>query len=409
MALHPFSVDFSQAWELFSGNDDGYMSLKQSFITPDHEVKSLTLATQVVEAEARKQRIANTTGASDEPFYHVRIRSTAPLLGGVDNMRHYYVGDTAQIAEATEIKQGDTTIKKTESLTHLVVSLVAKALAACESGKRIVKNVHSYGMPVNDAKERYTSLDMSQMKGYHEITFLNSRFEDQVVYIHVTDTFPNPEAAQIPLALALDFQQGSLQPTPLAADIQNGNFAIADLGAGTLDIAIYDGSGRIIPRPSHSIQSIAKGDQDIYFGTNHYIDRMIKVITGHFGANNPVYMGSRERFFKKVLLPSFKESLEGQPLVFRASHQARKNENVNDLIMPILQEYANHIESYLNHIWDNNDEIEKFYLAGGGALFGYYFFQNLHQFTIPGEPSNIPYLNSRAYLFAYYGSAVSAV
>jgi plasmid segregation protein ParM len=409
MALHPFSVDFSQAWELFSGNDDGYMSLKQSYVTPDHEIKSLTLATQVVEAEARKQRIANTTGASDEPFYHVRIRSTAPLLGGVDNMRHYYVGDTAQIADVREIKQGDTTVKKTESLTHLVVSLVAKAVAACESGKTVIKNVHSYGMPVNDAKETYTSLDMSQMKGFHEITFLNSRYEDQVVYIHVTDTFPNPEAAQIPLALALDFQQGSLQPTPLAADIQNGNFAIADLGAGTLDIAIYDGSGRIIPRPSHSIQSVTQGNQEVYFGTNHYIDRMIKVTTNYFGAHNPVYMGSRERFIKKVLFPSFAESLTGQALKFYASHQARKNEDITDLIMPILKEYANAVENYLNRIWDNNDEIEKFYLAGGGALFGYYFFQNLHQFTIPGEIANIPYLNSRAYLFAYYGSAVSAV
>ncbi|MBP1933971.1 hypothetical protein [Ammoniphilus resinae] len=406
---NPFSVQFENAWELFSGNDDGYMSLKQSYITPENEIGSLTLPTQVVEAEARKQRIANTTGASQEPFYHVRIRSTAPLLGGIDNMKHYYVGDTAQIAHADEIKQGDTTIKKSESVTHLIVSLVAKAVAACNCGQTVVRNVHSYGMPVNDAKDRYTSLDMNQMKGYHEITFLNSQFEDQVVYIHVTDTFPNPEAAQIPLALALDFEKGSLQPTPLAEEIQNGNFAIADLGAGTMDIALYDAGGRVIPRPSHSVQSLNIRGQEVYYGTNHYIDQMIQAVTSYFGAHNLVYMGSRERFIQKVLMPAFQANLDGQALIFYASHQARKNEDVTKLILPILQEYTAQVEGYLNMIWDNNDEIERFYLAGGGALFGHYYFQNLHQFSIPGEIRNLPYLNSRAYLFAYYGSAISAV
>lgn len=389
---------------LIAGVDSGNISNKITYIDQKGNVVSLNIASIIGEnAETTAEEMPDESRDKlfpEDMILHLHIKSKALPKNRTNS--YYTVGEYAQFATNNKENLRETNSDARDKLgneIHVVTTLAGLALAAWKSGKNERVDVPlSFGLPIEEAKQASED-KINLYKGAHEITAIKGPFKGKTITINITDVQLNVEGVTSYLALAFDLVQGEIVETEFSSQIQN-EFAIADLGAGTLDLALYDENG---------LNSTKSTNYSI--GTNKYIDSIMQEaaqlkeftsIRARFEkvGRTPKISFTREEFMRKFIKPEILKMIQkpGYKPVFKAVWQA-KTGDMTKIVEKHTKEYAEEVKDKINHYFVDTN-VGQMIIVGGGLLFALQFLEELkdEDCLFPTNLEEASFFTSKAYL-----------
>lgn len=419
---------------LFTGIDPGNITTKISFLNNSGNPESFNIPTVISDAPATAVNYNSEFDKSNsklvEDYIHIRVQSDA--LGKDQSNKTFYVGEIAKNSSEKEqpkmLENGNSEDKFTDSNSKVFILpvLAGMAIAAIKNGQRNVIAPLSTGMPSKSYLKHEQSLKQ-RFIGKHIITFIDGPYVNQEVQIDILPNQAQIHAESVTTAIALkyDVKDFHIVETQLKETLNDKTYAIADLGAGTSDYAVFnvDGLDKVMTR----IFAEGNSSKLSRVATNGYIDRIIdavyndasfasqRAIIEQIGdeSRKPSELTSREIFMKKIIKPVVDNVLALQKqdpnvqiedvLKFQFTWTSAKNIDITDHVTNEMKAYAE--EQLLNvelaWISANTDYI---LVVGGGLLFGY--FGGLDKLKEKGVliPNLLDsqYFNSKAYLIINY-------
>jgi plasmid segregation protein ParM len=393
-------MGIENAFKQVDGVDGGNIKVKTSYLNEKGNIESFDLPTVMAPADAKgdpfKDQL-NPNDMSDLDRLHVLIFSKAL------SSNYYYFGDFARDKANMIQPEGE---EKHNNELHIGTALVSKALVAAKLGKDEVIAPYSGGLPIEEHKNIDTKKMVENLIGSHTVEFLDGKFKGKKVTIHIPGGEVRVEGITCTLALKYTIKDNELIKIPDSA-MDSDEYVIGDLGAGTLDLALYDHNG---------LNGTASTNLPI--GTNDYIDQMIVDITNHpkfkiihdFEIEDnkvPVLFRNRDEFMNEIIKPAMKLSISNnkQP-IFTASWAMVSNVDVTDIVLKHIKTYCDTVESALKKFWYTKaQKIKNFHVVGGGVAFGYAIFkESLKEFKLPKveDISDSAYITSISYLIANF-------
>lgn len=394
---------------LLTGIDPGNDGAKTSYLTEDLTIESFTIPTVIAKAESDQVRVQpknvlNKIGEQksfvDDLYLH--IKSKALPKGYQDS--YFFVGTSAidkPNRVQPDVKQDGKAEDKQDSLLHNVIFLSSLAVAAFKTNREKVYVPISMGLPIEEHKAiEDTNKIIERFIGEHEFEAKDGEFAGKKTKIIVTDGQIGIEGITSILALQFDVKDKELVETEYS-QVLEGDFALADCGAGTLDKAIYENG---------ELNSYASTNS--FIGTNKVIDDLLEEITNakefeairnRFAKANVAVAPYRTRgeFITKVIKPEINKMIEDnsyQPKF--VAKWANVEIDVTKIVKGSMEEYGKAVEQELIEFWSQVPQATMFIMVGGGVLFGYHYFRNLVDFNFPPNVKESPYFTSKAYLLA---------
>ncbi|WP_332237917.1 hypothetical protein [Sporolactobacillus sp. KGMB 08714] len=413
-------LDLLKEDELFAGVDPGNTSTKVSYLNQEGNIESFAIPTVMAPAPATAAaELSNSelTGGQQlrgEDVLHVQIISDA--LPANHRRNYYYVGRYAMDREGM-VQPEDGALKSGSELMT-VTDLTSLAVAALRLGKSSVRINYSGGIPIGEYQEVGQSA-LDKLFGKHRVIFIDGPFSGGSVLLDIYAGTMRVEGVNSVLGLGYDIQQGKLLTTPLAEEFGiQSTYALADLGAGTADKAYYR-NGKI--DKNISTNAILKAEGSL--GTNAFIDQLMKNIVAldnfapirkALGEADASLYRNREEFVDSVIAPGVERLLQGEGkeeneknVLFTASWARVKDVNITALVLESMNNYAHRVKEELDHFWYvKAKDAERFGLVGGGVLFGYYYFRDMAEYTLPSPEiiRDAAFITARSYLIALVGS-----
>lgn len=389
---------------LIAGVDSGNISNKITYIDQKGNVVSLNIASIIGEnAETTAEEMPDESRDKlfpDDMILHLHIQSNALPKNRTNS--YYTVGEYAQFATNNKENLRETNSDARDKLgneIHVVTTLAGLALAAWKSGKSERVDVPlSFGLPIEEAKQASED-KINLYKGAHVITAIKGPFKGKTITINITDVQLNVEGVTSYLALAFDLVDGEVVETEFSSQIQN-EFAIADLGAGTLDLALYDENG---------LNSTKSTNYSI--GTNKYIDSIMQEaaqlkeftsIRARFEkvGRTPKISFTREEFMRKFIKPEIEKMIRkpGYKPVFKAVWQA-KTGDMTKIVEKYTRQYSEEVKDKINHYFVDTN-VGQMIIVGGGLLFAIQFLEELkdEDCLFPTNLEEASFFTSKAYL-----------
>jgi plasmid segregation protein ParM len=390
---------------LLTGTDGGNNANKISFLNAKGNIESFTIPTIIAKAAPHKIEFKVKSGQRDvllEDELHLYMESTA--LPSEYYRSYWYVGESAK-SQPSPIQPDGETKNKFGNLLHTVTTLAGLAVAALKSGKEKVIAPYSGGLPYREYKEVGPDRVLEALKGTHIVRVVSGKYEGKQVTIEISEGTVNVEGVTSSLALSFDIVKGDLVVTPLSEKVLNKEFALGDLGAGTMDMAYYDDKGF---NPDISDNNTV--------GTNAYIDDIIREIKNlpkfqqyaeeleDDGIVNPTPYPTRENFIQEVVAKEVEKMVEDNDYspAFYASWGPVRKVDVTEIVTKYMQEYGKNAVRLLRKFWSRAN-ADNFVIVGGGLLFGYIVIKEYRdQFIFPPHIMDAAHFTSRAYLIASY-------
>lgn len=392
---------------LITGVDIGNKSLKISYLTEQGKVESFAIPTVIAPAPAEKTELntASNVGVIS-PLSNLHVNITSKAISS--KSQNYFVGEYAKDKdnrkepgmekENTEEKQPE---KKHSNKLHISTMLTGLAVVAALNEKTNVIIPFSGGLPIDEMKEVDQDTALNAIKGTHVVKFIDGMFEGKEITITIEEGHFYGEAVISNISLSFDIKDGELVETELGEKI-GVNFSLADLGGGTSDFVKYTEEG---------LDSILS--HNLPFGTNEYIDKMMKEVAEHEGfakvrdrlrSKNPNARPyhTREHFMSEVVEPEILKMVDDPSYEprFIANWAFVKNVDVTDVVKEHLIAYGERMDGELLDYWTKTS-TEHFVIVGGGLLFGYLVFKDLKdQYTFPPTIKDSQFFTSRGYLIA---------
>ncbi|GAA0853891.1 ParM/StbA family protein [Paenibacillus glucanolyticus] len=387
---------------LQAGSDAGNTRQKTSYIDETGNVVSISFPTLMAPGNSVGDPLRKESkDLSITDRLHVYIQSKA--LSGT----YYYVGDYAR--DKKGMVQPDGAFKSSSEL-HIVTQLTALAIIAASMNKERIDHFYSGGLPIEEFKIVGESTFLERISGEHVIEFLDGIYNGKVITINITGGIVNIEGATTSLALTNNIIENKLIELPSAKIFDDEDYCIGDLGAGTTDVALFEGDG---------LNGINSTNYDL--GTNKYIDEMINEINEidefkearDFLKENNMDVTSpytnREQFLRQVVFPEIATMLADktnkyQP-TFKVSWASKRNVIVTEIVLKHMKSYYDEVVKQLNlFALTKAPNVNNFFLVGGGLLFAYYYFRNIEFFKLPDLEvrPEAQYFTSRAYLISSY-------
>lgn len=399
-------------YSLITGLDTGNTSTKTSYIdSKSGNIVSFPIPSVI--APAPPSVIELHTEASNhkinpEEMLHVYIETDS--LEQHQRKSYFYVGQYA--IDKADMQQPQIDTDKHNSSLHKIVSLTSLAVAALKDNiastedEIVVEINYSGGLPIEEHK-KVGQKPLEDLKGKHKIQFLDGPAKGKTVVLNITGGKLRVEGATSGVSLSFDIQSNEL----VATKDQNlltspeANYIVADLGAGTLDEALYENS---------QLNKVAS--RNVNLGTNTYVDQLLdkvleipefQPIIEALKVNNQdgKPYRTREEFMKQVIYPGVKLAVEGKTPKFTVSWGRKRNIDFTQQTLEVMGAYASDVMKEVDSYWSvKGVNAEHFYLVGGGVLFGYEFFKNEEDIKLPDASiiSESPFITSRAYLIANY-------
>ncbi|UOE78390.1 ParM/StbA family protein [Parageobacillus thermoglucosidasius] len=365
---------------LITGIDAGNTSLKISFLDETGNIKDFAIPTVIAPAPntAIEMKDHKAFDIDPEELLHVRVKTEA--LDGEEKDAAWYVGLYAQNKKGVrqpKVNDGKAEQKFSDSNKAIFVipTLASIAVAAIKADKKKVKVPLSIGETVESYKKRKDKL-MDLFFGKHEVVFLDGPFKGQEVEIEITDVEIEVESVTTSLAIEFTIKNGECVETEIGKKIGQ-NYALADLGAGTTDVAVFTEKG-VEKSKTHGTN----------IGTNAYIDQIIREIAEkeEFKAvrqqllkngrseEEAVPFLSREKFVNEIIKPEIEKVLDKPEQSYKPTYRVSwgwvKNVDVTDIVEKYLKKYAEDQKNSLLLTYAELD-VNNFLLVGGGVLFGY--------------------------------------
>lgn len=382
------------------GSDGGNTRTKTSYLNEEGNVISFSIPTVVAPADAVGDPLRKETKEiKNTERLHVYIQSKA--LSGT----YYYVGDYARNKKGMVQPDGK---KKSTSELHLVTQLTAIAVAAASMEKDVVELTYSGGLPIEEFKSVGEEEFLDRVIGTHLIEFLDGVYKEKTITLNVTNGIVNIEGATTSISLTNNIKNNELIELPKAATFDEEDYCIADLGAGTTDVAIFEADG---------LDGVNSTNFDL--GTNAYIDKMIEEINGikqfkeaqEFLKENNLDVTSpftnREQFLNQVIVPEVNLMLNNKKYepTFKVSWASVRNVDVSEIVLKHMKAYFDEVEKKLKiFALTKAPHVNNFYLVGGGILFAYVYFRKIDFFQLPDDEviAEAQFFTSRAYLVNSY-------
>lgn len=366
---------------LITGIDAGNTSLKISFLDETGNIKDFAIPTVIAPAPntAIEMKDHRTFDIDPEEMLHVRVKTDA--LDGEEKDAAWYVGLYAQNKKGvrqpkvSDDGKAEQKFTETNKAIFVIPTLASIAVAAKKAGKKKVKVPLSIGETVESYKKRKDKL-MDLFLGKHEVVFLDGPFKDDTVEIEIIDVEIEVESVTTSLAIEFTIENGECIETEIGKKIGQ-NYALADLGAGTTDVAVFTEKG-VEKSKTHGTN----------IGTNAYIDQIIREIAEkeEFKAvrqqllkngrseEEAVPFLSREKFVNEIIKPEIEKVLDKPEQSYKPTYKVSwgwvKNVDVTDIVEKYLKKYAEDQKNSLLLTYAELD-VNNFLLVGGGVLFGY--------------------------------------
>ncbi len=392
-------AESNKTFKLVSGVDGGNTRTKVSFLGKGGNIISFALPTVIAPADSNGDPFkenGDRRELSDIDRLHVHIQSKAlPRT-------YYFVGDWAR--DKKDMLQPEGVQDKHASELHTVATLTGLALAVLKQEKREAVLSYSGGLPIEEHKRIDESQVLAKLIGDHSIEFLDGKFIGQKVTLHITKGKIHVEGITSSLGLRYNIRKNEIVALEYGTEI-GSQYALADLGAGTLDLALYDQDG---------LNGYAS--TNLPLGTNHYIDRMIdEIFENEVFADVKAFLEkqgkalqkyrNREEFVTEVLYPGVKRIMENHEPLFTVSWARVQDVDVTDIVLKHMKDYFEAVRDQLELFWfEKAPKVKTFVLVGGGVLFGYHFIKDLKEYTLPSQEilEDSAFFTSRAYLIANY-------
>lgn len=412
--------------KLITGIDPGNISTKVSYINQKGNIESFAIPTVIAKAPESSVSYGDKFEAKDnvelyellEDNIHVRVNS--PALDKNENNLTWFIGELAKNTiekfQPMMLENGSAEDKFSDSNRKVFILpvLAGMAIAAIRNDLRTVSAPLSIGVPSENYLKQEQSLKQ-RFIGKHVIEFIDGPFKDETVTIEIKENEAQIHAESVTTAMALkyDIQENQLVKTPLDKQLENDTYTIADLGAGTSDIAVFDEKGldKVMTR-NFAEEEFGR------VGTNVYIDKIIQNIYNDpaFASHRavieqlnderrkPSELTSREIFMKKIVKPAIAEAIKKKENpVFKFSWAKTKDVDVTKYVMEQMKEYAEKQLVYLESAWLMAN-TSNLVVVGGGVLFGYFGGLNKLEdkdIIIPNLEES-QYFTSKSYCIANY-------
>ncbi|MFX3643557.1 MAG: hypothetical protein ACE3L7_33700, partial [Candidatus Pristimantibacillus sp.] len=401
--------------KLIAGADGSNSAGKFSYLDATGNIQSFTIPTIMAPTDGKGDPLKKTSEVSPTDRLHVRINSTSL------QRTYYYVGEAARgkidMVEPRTDGEGQTVENKSTSELHFVNILTGLATAAIlrfkdklDDNSNLTVEVPYYGgLPIEEFKEVGSEGFLNRIKGNHTIEFLDGLHQGITVNFIVKSGEIYIEGATTQMSLTNDIKDNEIIDIPgVAEKLEEGDYVVGDLGAGTLDIALFEHDGlNGTSSTNHS------------FGTNLYIDRMITDIAAHpkfeevrtmleeAGATVTSPYSNRDEFMKRVIKPVILEMLttkdEKYKEKFTASWGLERDVDVTEIVLKHMKDYYEGAVKLLKQFSITKaQDARNFFLVGGGILFAYPYFKDIKYFQLPPKDiiKEAQYFTSRAYLIA---------
>jgi plasmid segregation protein ParM len=397
---------------LLTGTDTGNTDGKFSFLNAQGNIESFVIPSIIAKAPSSKVKlngVSQKEGIAPEKFLHVHI--TSESLSNENTNSYWYVGSYAKDKDERQepkiIIDDDTQEKRSQQKfsndIHVIVLLSGLAVAAMKYGYQDgeVKVPYSGGLPIREFKEVGEEKALAALRGKHEVEFIDGPYEGKKIIINIVEGNIYAEGVANTLAISYDIVNGELVETEMGKKVGE-NFALADLGAGTTDLVIFDENG------------INKDlSTNTYVGTNRYIDQMMDQIR-NLEVFKPIYEAggdkvgpykTREHFMSEVVEPEILKLVddENHKLSFKAKWMFVKDVDVTEIVLDTIEKYGKQQYQDLMKFWSKAVNVDEFVVVGGGLLFGYPVFKNYkNQFIFPDNIKEVQFFTSKSYLIANY-------
>jgi plasmid segregation protein ParM len=388
-----------KGFKLVAGVDGGNTKTKVSFLSKKGNITSFALPTVIAPADSKGDPFkdsGNRRELSDIDRLHVHIQSKSlPRT-------YYFVGDWAR--DKVDMLQPEEVKDKHDSELHIVTTLTGLALAVLKEGETEASLSYSGGLPIEERKRIDEAQVLAKLIGDHVIEFLDGKFAGKRVTLHVYNGKIHVEGITSSLGLKYSIVKNEVVALEHGSEIGE-EYALGDLGAGTLDLALYDEDG---------LNGYVSTNKPL--GTNVYIDRMIEEIFNKVefedvkkflkeqGKELQKYR-NREEFVSEVIVPGVKNIIAGEAPLFTVSWARMQNVDVTPIVLKHMKEYYDKVYSELELFWlEKAPKIKTFLLVGGGVLFAFVHFKDLKNYVLPPKEilEDSAFFTSRAYLIANY-------
>lgn len=424
---------------LLVGIDPGNSDTKASFLNLDGSISEFSIPTCYAPAPTERS-VLNQKRSKENilPTEHLHVE-IIPSNGAFPRGT-YWIGTAAKLSKSI-VEPTDE--PKPTSEVHLMTAVVAEAIAALQNG--LTGDVHvppSFGLPINDVKNKQSSVFLNRLKGSFKITFLDGAYAGETVTIiheinedDPVETYIHAEAIKAPLGIGFDIKDFKDVETELA-DLVVGDIVVSDPGGKTFDVAVYSeddvnafASTTYLRTPENfSILSETEELVGKPLGANYYIDMALELseneIRKQLQENDvPIltntFFSGRNDFINKVLKPytialqdyydkikkNEKQKTKDMPRI--TINEVGLEIDLTEVLIPLLTTYGNIIH-YMNLLARQErgaSHIKNNIIIGGGVLLGYGVLRE-KQISSSGRalyhlPKNVvhsPFINSRAYL-----------
>ncbi|USK62317.1 ParM/StbA family protein [Peribacillus asahii] len=389
--------------KLIASSDSGNISNKITYINKDGNIDSINIPSIIgIDAETTPSNLgedaSKNASFAEEMKLHVNIKSNA--LPKNRTNAFYTVGEYAQITTEENLEETSVDAKdKLGNEIHVVTTLTGLALAAWKTNKADEIQVPlSIGLPIEEAKKT-TDEKLQVYIGKHIVTAIDGPYKGQTITIEITDVQVNVEGVTSYLGLAYDLVNGEFKDTEFGSKI-GAEFAIADLGAGTFDIGLYDEAG-LNPHKSTNYP----------IGTNLYIERIMndivqmpaferRVARAKRAGIEPKITFTREEFMRKFIKPVIARVIEEPKYtpVYNVTW-GPQTEDATEIVVKHMKDYADEIISKVD-LFMAKTNVPQMVLVGGGLLFGYAFLKELQEedCVFPPNLQEASYFTSKSFL-----------
>jgi plasmid segregation protein ParM len=401
----------SQIWQerFIAGSDSGNDSNKISVINEKGNIESSTISSVIAPAPTSKAvDLGRDKRKGTDKVLHVYIESDA--LPSNKKSSYYYVGEYAKTKKDVvqphyyDKAGGSESQQKSGNEIHAVTTLTALALKAWEKGLDKATVDLSVGIPIREYKDTEGELLEKQYKGKHLVRSVDGIYAGEEVILNIENVFVYVEGVTSYMGITINMKDGDLEVTSEAEKIGE-EFGVADLGAGTLDAAVYN---------EYGLDS-EKSDNE-HIGTNKYIDEIIKEISNaeifeDVRNEIPDTMDktpyrTREEFIEKVIKPVVDKMISDKEGEYQPKFKvewlfSEDTETVTKIILKHMKAYSEEALGYIKKFRAEN-RIKNMVLVGGGLLFAYYYFKQEKHFIMPANLEQSAYFTSRAYAIKNY-------
>lgn len=405
-------------YKLIAGADGSNSSGKFSYLNADGNIESFLIPTIIAPADEKGDPLKKNTEVEFTDRLHVRINSKSL------ERTYYFVGNAARgksgLVEPKTDEMGQTIENKSTSeihfvniLTGLAISSILRFTGDIGEDKTLTVNLPFHGgLPIKEFKDMGGEDFLNRIKGRHSIMFLDGLYQDTTVHLVIDSGEIYIEGATTTLSLTNDIKDHEIvEVNDMVAKFEEGDYVVADLGGGTLDLALFEHDGlNGTSSTNHA------------FGTNIFIDRMIADIAAlsnfdqirtmleEAGAAVTSPYTNRDEFMERVIKPviveliKFKETKDKKfDLKFTASWGMVRGVDVTEIVMKHMKDYYDGALKLLHQFSITKaQDASTFILVGGGVLFAYPYFKDVDYFQLPPKEMILesPYFTSRAYLIA---------